>query len=149
MQVDSIQDALDRYSDYEDGEVIFAEGSTGTEIYFIVYGTIEISCRSGVGLYLKKTMATLEKGEYFGEMASLVDDVRSMTATAIGPVRLYQMTQDEMLQYMHNDPEIMKDIFVRLAQRLSNTNIEARKSPTVSLKHHYHHRTGLANGKKR
>ena len=136
MQVDSIQDALDRYSDYEDGEVIFEEGSTGTEIYFIVYGTVEISCSSGV---MKKTMATLEKGEYFGEMAPLMDDVRSMTATAVGPVRLYQMTQDEMLQYMHNDPEIMKSIFARLAQRLSDTNIKARKSPTVRLKHRHHH----------
>ena len=129
MEADGSQDTLDGYLDYEDGEVIFEEGSTGMEIYFIVYGTIEISCRSGAE---KKTMATLEQGEYFGEMASLMEDVRSMTATAIGPVRLYQMTQDEMLQYMHNDLEIMKNLFAKLAQRLSNTNIEAKKSPAVA-----------------
>lgn len=123
MGVGGLQEALGRYSDYEDGEAIFEEGSTGKDIYFIVSGAIEISYGSNGE---RNVMATLEKGDFFGEMASLMNDVRSMTATAIGPVRLYQLTLDEMLRYMRNNPEIMRDIFARMARRMRDTNVKVR-----------------------
>lgn len=48
------------------GTVLFREGDKGEEMFVLQSGKVKISKRTrGV----KKTLATLEKGEFFGEMA--------------------------------------------------------------------------------
>ena len=115
---------LGNYVQYTDGEVIFEEGSAGEQIYFIVNGKVEISQQiSGE----KIIMAILEKGDFFGEMASLSDEVRSMTVTAIGDLHLYELSVDEMFQYMQSNPEIMRDVYVSLVERLQDTNLQVKE----------------------
>jgi CRP-like cAMP-binding protein len=49
------------------GTVLFQEGDKGEEMFIIQSGRVEVSKRiRGVE---KTTLATLEKGEFFGEMA--------------------------------------------------------------------------------
>ena len=112
---------------YTDGEIIFEEGSTGREIYFIVSGKVEVSQRvSGK----KMVMATLDQGEFFGEMAALTGNVRSMTITAVGHVYLYELSLTELVRYMQNNPQIMRDIYTSLAERLDHTDRQVRELAT-------------------
>ena len=63
---------------------LFQEGDRGEEMYIIQSGKVKISKRiRGV----EKTLATLEKGEFFGEMAILNDKPRSATAETAGRLR--------------------------------------------------------------
>lgn len=114
---------MGKYVEYTDGQMIFEEGSAGKEVYFIVSGKAEVSQRIDGG---RTVIATLGKGDFFGEMAPLIGDVRSMTITAIGSIYLWELSIDEMLQYMQNNPEIMKDVYVRLAKRLRDTDLLVR-----------------------
>src|SRR5574337_1045094 len=62
------------------GTVLFHEGDKGEEMFIIQSGRVKISKRiRGV----EKTLATLEKGEFFGEMAILNDKPRSASAETI------------------------------------------------------------------
>src|SRR5512142_697576 len=62
------------------GTVLFSEGDKGEEMYILQSGKVKISKKiRGVD----KTLATLEKGEFFGEMAILNDKPRSASAEAI------------------------------------------------------------------
>ena len=62
---------------YEPGEIIFHEGDAGDYLYIIIDGKIEIYTeREGK----KKSIATLSKGEIFGEQALLNERTRSATA---------------------------------------------------------------------
>jgi len=63
------------------GDVIFEEGSVGKHMYVIVSGSVNIVKKAGGG---EAVVATLGKGELFGEMA-LVDSLpRSASAIAVG-----------------------------------------------------------------
>src|ERR1700710_3310265 len=67
-------------NEYDVGNVIFEEGSTGRELYVVLDGKIDIVKDSGA---TRTTIVTLGKGEFFGEMA--VIDGSSRSATAIAP----------------------------------------------------------------
>ncbi|MGC9976052.1 MAG: cyclic nucleotide-binding domain-containing protein, partial [Syntrophales bacterium] len=69
------------YEDYQDGQIIFEEGSHGDWIYIIESGSVEIS-RAVEG---KRTVITvLEAGDVFGEIAFLSRVPRTATARAVG-----------------------------------------------------------------
>jgi CRP-like cAMP-binding protein len=67
-----------------DGEPVFLEGDPGDSMYFIVKGCIRIQKRAQAGSALDKTLAVLEAGDYFGEMALLDQKPRSASAVAVG-----------------------------------------------------------------
>lgn len=113
-----------KYLEYKSNKVVFAEGSGGKEVYFILNGRAEVSQLIDGK---KEITAILKEGDFFGEMAALNDDVRSMTVTAIGDLRLNELSLDEMLEYMQRDPEILKNVCVSLAGRLRDTNLKVRE----------------------
>jgi CRP/FNR family cyclic AMP-dependent transcriptional regulator len=66
---------------FGNGEVIFEEGSIGRHMYVVVSGRVDIRMKAGDG---EAVVATLGKGDLFGEMA-LVDSLpRSASAIAAG-----------------------------------------------------------------
>jgi CRP/FNR family cyclic AMP-dependent transcriptional regulator len=66
---------------FGNGEVIFEEGSVGKHMYVVVSGRVDIRRKTGDG---DTVVATLGKGDLFGEMA-LVDSLpRSASAVAAG-----------------------------------------------------------------
>ncbi len=75
---------LDRFLlELKAGEVIFEEGDAGDEMFVIQSGTVEIvKKRKGV----EKPLATLEKGDFFGEMSILENLPRTAKARAVTDV---------------------------------------------------------------
>jgi CRP-like cAMP-binding protein len=65
--------------EFEAGETIFKENDLGTEMYIVHEGRVEIlKDLSGE----QRSLAVLEKGDFFGEMAILEDLPRTATARA-------------------------------------------------------------------
>jgi len=102
-----------------DGQVIFEENSAGKEIYIVESGKIEISQHD-------ETIAVLEKGDFFGEMAPICGTLRSAKATAVGDAYLRSFSLDEMIQHMVADSQYMIDVLQRLVSRLRITTKELR-----------------------
>lgn len=101
------------------GATIFDEGELGTEMYIIQSGTVEIAQILGGEV---KVLATLDKGDFFGEMSLLEDLPRTATATAVTDCKLVEIngsTFDEMLK---NRPEIAVRIMRKLSRRLRLTD---------------------------
>ncbi len=78
---------------YSDGEVVFAEGDPGDSMYFIVQGRVRIEKRAQASNGLPKTLAVLEPGDYFGEMALLDQKPRSGAAVATGAARILRLSK--------------------------------------------------------
>ena len=70
--------------DYADGQTVFAEGDPGDSMYFIVQGCVRIEKRAQAAGAVHKTLAVLEAGDYFGEMALFDQKPRSASAVAAG-----------------------------------------------------------------
>jgi CRP-like cAMP-binding protein len=108
---------------YEDGEVIFEEDSVGQEFYIIESGKVEISQRTGGR---KTTIAVLEDGDFFGEMASLTDSPRSATATALGRAKLMCLSMQAVLEHMQASPQFTVNLLQTLVNRLRSTTSTLR-----------------------
>lgn len=78
--------------EYADGQSVFAEGEPGDGMYFIVSGAVRIEKRTGEGTGAHKTLAILEPGDYFGEMALLDQQPRSAAAVAAGPTQVLRLS---------------------------------------------------------
>ena len=79
--------------DYADGRIVFTEGDPGDSMYFIVQGRIRIEKRSQTAGAPGKTLAVLEAGDYFGEMALFDQKPRSASAAAEGTARILRLSK--------------------------------------------------------
>jgi CRP-like cAMP-binding protein len=101
------------------GAALFQEGDRGEEMYIIQSGKVKISKRiRGV----EKTLATLEKGEFFGEMAILNDKPRSATAETISDCEMLVIDRKTFDALIRGNVEIAVRFIKRLADRLRETN---------------------------
>jgi CRP-like cAMP-binding protein len=101
------------------GTALFQEGDRGEEMYIIQSGKVKISKRiRGV----EKTLATLEKGEFFGEMAILNDKPRSATAETIENCEMLVIDRKTFDALIRGNVEIAVRFIKRLADRLRETN---------------------------
>lgn len=78
--------------EFADGQPIFAEGDPGDGMYLLVSGTVRIEKRTGTTAGARKTLAILEAGDYFGEMALLEQQPRSATAVASGATQVLRLS---------------------------------------------------------
>ena len=102
--------AKDLYTKVPAGQTLFREGETGADMYILESGTVEIS-RGG------SVLATLEAGDFFGEMAILEDQPRFATATARTDVRVLRIERASFADLLRANVEIAIRIMRKLAAR--------------------------------
>ncbi len=97
------------------GDIIFSEGEIGNEMYILQSGTVELLKSIGKET---RVLATLEKGDFFGEMSVLEDLPRTASARAktdVELVRINGATFDSMLK---GNTEIAVRMMRKLSRRL-------------------------------
>jgi CRP-like cAMP-binding protein len=103
------------YEDYQDGQIIFEEGSHGDWIYSIESGAVEISKAVEGG---RGVIVVLQPGDVFGEIAFLSRVPRTATARAVGEttVGLIDRTflDQEFNKLSQHFQEILKILSLRL-----------------------------------
>lgn len=103
----------------KEGETLFHEGDEGEEMYLIKSGKIRIVKEMGKGE--KKTLAVLEAGSFFGEMAVLDKRPRSASAIADTDTDLIIVDRDVFLRKINENPFI-KYVISTLTERLRKTD---------------------------
>jgi CRP-like cAMP-binding protein len=103
---------------YEDGDLVFAEGDTGRELYVVHSGKVVIT-RRGEGRDVE--LARLGRGCVFGEMALLETMPRTATAKAEGETRLLVVQPGGFLVKIRRDPTFAFEIMQQLSHRLRVT----------------------------
>jgi len=78
---------------YAESQTVFAEGDPGDSMYFILEGCVRIEKRAQAAGAANKTLAVLEPGDYFGEMALLDQKPRSASAVAMGATRILRLSK--------------------------------------------------------
>jgi CRP-like cAMP-binding protein len=111
---------------FADGAEVFAEGSIGDGLYFVLSGRVRVTKRlSGGG---QKDLASLGAGDCFGEMALLDAVARSAGAYASGPAELLRLKRDDLKSWLSADPNLAMQFFAELVQvqsrRLRRTSAE-------------------------
>lgn len=102
-------------------DVIFQEGDQADEMFLITYGKVKIS-KKMFGVMV--TLAELEEGDFFGEMALLDDAPRSATAVAAGPVEVVVFDRTALRECISQDPDFALKMLRETSQRLRGVDHE-------------------------
>jgi len=96
------------------GTTIIQQGSEGDRFYVIRAGTVEVQSDSGSG---PRKVATLGKGNYFGERALITGELRNATVVALEPVELYTLGKQDFQKALAAaasfQAQLRKEMFVR------------------------------------
>jgi F420-non-reducing hydrogenase small subunit len=102
------------------GAVVCREGERGHALYVVQSGAVEVSRQTGNG---RVVVALLERGEFFGEMALVDDEVRSATVTAVADSRLLAITRRSFRERVRTDPGVALRLLRTLSLRIERTRM--------------------------
>jgi CRP/FNR family transcriptional regulator, cyclic AMP receptor protein len=115
------------YETFQDGQIIFKEGSNGDWIYVVEEGKVEISKNVGGQ---KIVVETLKEGDIFGELAYIDKTPRSATAAAKGTAVVGIIDRDffdaEFNKISADFQQILKTVAFRL-RRTTQKSVETRR----------------------
>lgn len=102
--------------EYEDGDVIIQEGNKDKDFFKLIRGKVAV-LRSG-----KKIAEITEPGEYFGEMAAILEEPRSASIISIGRCTIKRYPGNKLSELIEKYPEVSKHLFRTLVERLHKTD---------------------------
>ncbi|TYZ60991.1 hypothetical protein PybrP1_005346 [[Pythium] brassicae (nom. inval.)] len=80
---------------FSDGDYIIRQGEDGNTFYIIVEGKVRCTSRGSGADAAEKELMTLCRGNYFGEMALMLNEPRQANCIAIGNVDCYVMDRTQ------------------------------------------------------
>jgi CRP-like cAMP-binding protein len=101
---------------YSLGAAIFRENDDGSEMFIIIQGVVEI--RKSTGPSSSKILATLQKGDMFGEMAIIEKQPRSATAVAVQPTRVLVLNEKLYDSMVGTNPDFARKMNRVLSERI-------------------------------
>jgi len=118
--------------DCKAGTSLFRAGDQGDAMYIIEHGKVRICVRASDGNEV--TLTELGRGDFFGEMALLVDGQRrSADAVVAEEARLAVLSREHFLSFMRSSPDIALEMLTALANRLRHTDELLRRSATRNV----------------
>ena len=101
---------------YPGGRLIMREGDQGNRFYIIVRGKVEVL--TGLDTVDEKTIAVLEDGDYFGEIALLTRKPRVATVRTTVPGIFISLQHDLFLQIVNKSPNLLDVLTENYRQRM-------------------------------
>ena len=102
---------------FKAGDAIIREGEEGDTAFFVVSGSVEVLVGKG-----GRRVMTLEAGEVFGEMSLIEPGPRSATIVAQTDVECLEMSYDEFIGSLEDNPERAVAFMKTLVRRLRQMN---------------------------
>ena len=106
---------------YQKSEAIFLQDTTGKVMYIISSGKVGIYNHGASGQ--DKLLATLETGDFFGEMALVDSSPRSATAIAEeANTQLVVLDRSKFIYLLRHQPDFALVVMSKLCQELREAN---------------------------
>ncbi len=97
------------------GEIILRQGEPGSSAYIVRQGRVRILLMNDSGI--SEQVASLEPGDFFGEMSLLTGEPRNATAVAADRVVCYRLSKPDLHSVFSIRPELAGQISALLAER--------------------------------
>jgi CRP/FNR family cyclic AMP-dependent transcriptional regulator len=117
--------------DRKAGALLFRAGDEGNAMYLIEKGKVRICVRAKDGHEV--TLAELQRGDFFGEMALLDGKPRSADAQVAEDARLAVLSREHFLSFVRDNPNVALEMLTALANRLRHTDELLRHTATRNV----------------
>lgn len=104
---------------YDRDEYIFHEGETGQDIFYILSGRVRMEKKAG---QVKKVLAEMGPGEYFGEMAALIQAPRAASARSIEASDIAVIGGDMLRGILRESDDVSLFMLREFSKRIIHTN---------------------------
>ncbi|QPC80898.1 cyclic nucleotide-binding domain-containing protein [Phototrophicus methaneseepsis] len=123
---------------YQAGDTIFEENTSGSEIYIIESGEVNIQvdpAMLGSDSSGPHTIATLRRGQSFGEVALVDQGLRSASARCAKPdTHLIIIPREKLMMLCDMYPQLgyklMRNLAADLAMKIRHTDMQVREQLT-------------------
>lgn len=108
------------------GERVVEQGADGSSMFILLTGEAAVYVRQEGPAAEPTRVATLQQGDYFGEMSLLTGEKRSATVRATTDCEIMEIAQPRLAQLLQENSELLKSLSEMLAQRrLDNEGVLA------------------------
>jgi ATP-binding cassette subfamily B protein len=111
---------------FEAGATIVRQGAPADKFFIIVDGEVDVWREEAPGQASKK-VASLKRGQFFGEMAILRDSPRTATVKAVTPTTLLTMDRDVFRNLVAQSLATTEDFDRVIQQRLGEMGSQGRR----------------------
>ena len=105
---------------WDANQTLFAEGDPPDKLYLILEGKVKISKRNEEGDELD--LASLTKGDFFGEMALVDGASRSATVRSAEPCEFFILSRDAFIGLLSQAPRLIPGLFASIVGKLRSVN---------------------------
>ena len=106
---------------YADKECIIRQGEAGDCMYVVQMGKVEVVREEGGA---EVSLAVLDEGDFFGEMALFEKEVRSATVRSLGESSVLTVDRKTLVGRVQEDPSLAFNILRTLSSRIRKLNAE-------------------------
>jgi len=104
---------------YHKGDYVFREGDVDSEIYYILSGRVRMEKRAG---RITKTLAEMVPGNYFGEMAALIEQPRTASARAVEESAIAVVRGETFRSLLRESEDVSLMMLKEFSRRVTHTN---------------------------
>lgn len=122
--VDSLREEI-----FGDGEVLVREGDPGNTFYIVREGQVSVRVGSGSR---QASVATLNRGDFFGEMSLLTGEKRSATIVADGDTKVLVLAHTFLHGLLENNTALAGALATELEKRSRQQEALREKAPKRS-----------------
>ena len=101
---------------FDAGQVVITEGEPGDDVFVITSGHAVVARCGG-------TIATLGPGDWFGELAVLLDLPRNATVRAVTPLDVLYVSRNDFFELLIDVPDLWRRMAAMLAHRLRQADL--------------------------
>ncbi|PID27975.1 MAG: hypothetical protein CR982_04880 [Candidatus Cloacimonadota bacterium] len=115
-----------KFVEYGVEEYIFMQGDEGSSLFIVSKGSVEVIINNN-------PVATLSKGNFFGEMSLLTGENRSGSVRVVDDVQIMEITKEDLSFYLNKEPNLVSSISEILAARERDNILSLSKNSNKSL----------------
>ncbi|MBF0459868.1 MAG: cyclic nucleotide-binding domain-containing protein [Magnetococcales bacterium] len=103
---------------YHDGDIIVRKGDKGDCMFLLQKGKLEVV----IGANEDRVVATLDSGDFFGEMSLFTGEPRSATVRSHGESRVLTIDEPAFIHRLRMDPMLAFHVLKTMYHRLRGLN---------------------------
>lgn len=101
---------------FESGDEIVSEGERGRDVYIMRDGAATVEIKGDDGA--TREVASLGPGDFFGEIGFLVENIRTATVRADGPVKVFRLNAPELRESLRAQQKVLRRIEEAARERI-------------------------------